>query len=252
MLILGVSSGFGAAAARAFARQGMPILGVHLDRRATQHRVAALERDIREAGVDLVLHNVNAADDRRRTAVLDAFQADHPDDTVGVVLHSLAFGSLRPYLGPGQVRERDMDMTLSVMAHSLVWWVQDLVARDLLPSGGRVFALTSEGSQRVLPGYGPVAVAKAALEAHVRQLAVALADRDVTVNAVMPGVAHTPALEVIPGWEALATRARQRCPTGRLTTPEDVAECLVALAAPGTAWMTGNVIRVDGGASISG
>ena len=68
-----------------------------------------------------------------------------------------------------------MDMTLDVMAHSLVYWAQELVGRGLMGPGGRIYAMTSAGGARVLPYYGPVSAAKAALESNIRQLAVELA-----------------------------------------------------------------------------
>ena len=91
-----------------------------------------------------------------------------------------------------------------------------------------------------------------ALEAYVRQLAVELAPLGVTANAIKAGVTDTPALRKIPGNEVMIEGARARNPAGRLTTPEDVARCLVALAAPGTAWLTGNVLNVDGGEDVAG
>ena len=123
--------------------------------------------------------------------------------------------------------------------------------RGLLRPGARVFALTSSGSLVAFPSYGAVSAAKAALEAHVRQLAVELAPQQITVNAIMAGLCRTPALQKIPGAERLAEAAAARNPSGRLTEPDDVARCLVALAGPGTAWLTGNVLRVDGGETIA-
>ena len=70
-----------------------------------------------------------------------------------------------------------MDMTLRVMAHSLVYWTQDLVRAELLGRGSRIYSMTSLGSQRAIPSYGAVSAAKAALEAHTRQLAVELASQ---------------------------------------------------------------------------
>ena len=67
----------------------------------------------------------------------------------------------------------------------------------------------------------------------------------------MAGVTQTPALSKIPGADAIAKKAMERNPSGRLTTPEDVARCLLALVRPETAWLTGNVLRVDGGEAIS-
>jgi hypothetical protein len=91
-----------------------------------------------------------------------------------------------------------------------------------------------------------------ALESHVRQLAVELSSEGITANAIKAGVTDTPALRKIPGNEAIVESAARRNPGGRLTTPEDVARCLVALSADGTEWLTGNVLNVDGGEDVAG
>jgi NAD(P)-dependent dehydrogenase (short-subunit alcohol dehydrogenase family) len=98
--------------------------------------------------------------------------------------------------------------------------------------------------------YGPVSAAKAALEALVRQLALELAPYESTANAICAGVTETPALSKIPGSERMVEIARERNPRGRLTTPEDVAGALVALADERCGWISGNVINVDGGEEI--
>jgi NAD(P)-dependent dehydrogenase (short-subunit alcohol dehydrogenase family) len=103
----------------------------------------------------------------------------------------------------------------------------------------------------VIPYYGAVSAAKAALESHVRQLALELADRGITVNAIRAGVTDTPALRKIPGHEQMIEGALQSNPHGRLTTPEDVARAIALLARPESAWITGNVIGVDGGEDIT-
>ena len=253
VVILGASSGFGAATARAFAAAGHPIFGVHLDRRSTMPAVEALIDELRANDVQVVFHNGNAASDDERDNAVGALRAAMADgDTVGVLLHSLAFGTLRPYFGDSVIGRRHMDMTLDVMAHSLVYWAQDLVSSGLLGPGGRIYAMTSSGSLAAWPSYGAVSAAKCALESHIRQLAVELAPRGITANAIMAGVTMTPALEKIPGSDVIAQKAIDRNPHGRLTTPEDVANCLLSLAGPGTAWLTGNVLRVDGGEAISG
>ena len=61
------------------------------------------------------------------------------------------------------------------MANSLVYWVQDLWRGGFLEQGSKIYAMTSEGSTRVVPSYGVVSSAKAALESHIRQLAMELA-----------------------------------------------------------------------------
>jgi len=252
-VVLGASSGFGAAAARAFAAEGYGIFGAHMDRRSGMAAVESLTAELEGHGVPVVFHNGNAAsDDVRAEALASLSGAMDDDDDVAVLLHSLAFGTLRPYFGDKTIGRRHLEMTLDVMAHSLVYWAQDLVAAGHIASGGRIFAMTSSGSLAAWPSYGAVSAAKCALESHIRQLAVELAPAGITANAIMAGVTQTPALSKIPGNDAIAAKALERNPSGRLTTPDDVARCLVALAQPGTQWLTGNVLRVDGGEAISG
>lgn len=251
-LILGASSGFGEACARALARAGYGIFGVHLDRRAGLQHVAKLKAELESEGVRAHFFNINAADLEKMAQTLEEMRSIMEEgDSIGVLMHSLAFGTLRDYVGPKAVTAAQMDMTLRVMAHSLVDWTNGVLERGMMEKGGRVFAMTSSGSNRVIPSYGPVSAAKAALESHCRQLAYELAPRGITVNALRGGVTHTPALEKIPGNARLLAGAAEKNPSGRLTTPEDVADAVVALSAPGTHWITGNVINVDGGEEIT-
>ena len=145
-----------------------------------------------------------------------------------------------------------IEMTLDVMANSLLYWTQGTLARGLFEPDARIFAMTSAGSTTVWPGYGAVSAAKCALESHVRQLAVELAPFGVTANAICAGVTDTPALRKIPGNEQMIEAATRRNPNHRLTTPEDVANALVALSTPASRWINGNTLYVDGGEQISG
>jgi len=258
-LILGASSGFGEATALALAGAGLHVFGVHLDRKATLGNVERVTAAIRALGREARFFNVNAADAERRAEVVGEMERTLAGrgeaGTLRVLLHSLAFGTLKPYVAEPMkdaVTRAQMEMTLDVMAHSLVYWTQEIVGRGLMARGGRVFAMTSSGGTRVLPHYGPVSASKAALESHVRQLAVELAPRGIAVNALRAGVTATPAAEKIPGYAALAESARRRNPSGRMTAPEDVARALVVLSHPDAYWITGNVIGVDGGEDIVG
>jgi len=254
ILILGVSSGFGASTARRFAADGWNIAGVHLDRRVGMAKVEALQAEIQQMGQKALFFNTNAADDGKRAEVVTALSAEITPGALGVLLHSLAFGTLLPFVaGEGKkVSRAQLEMTLDVMGNSLVWWTQDLLNAGLLGEGGRIFAMTSAGSHAVWPGYGPVSAGETVLESHVRQLASELAPRKITVNGIMAGVTRTPAMEKIPGSDKLIEKTLARNPSGRLTEAEDVAACLLDLARPGTYWMTGNILRVDGGEDISG
>ena len=176
---------------------------------------------------------------------------------LGIVVHSLAFGSLQPFLPDGEtplITRKQMDMTSDVMAHSLVYWTQDLYAAGLIGNTTRIFATSSEGASKAVPMYGAVSAAKAAVEAHCRQLALELARLvpGATVTALRPGVVDTPALRKIPGSQDWIDVVMKKHPGKRLTTPDDVGHAIVALSAPGMNWVTGNTITIDGGEQIAG
>jgi enoyl-[acyl-carrier protein] reductase III len=257
-LILGASSGFGASTSRALAKAGMNIFGVHLDPRSRLPKANEVIADIEATGSKAVFFNTNAAAERKRARALDRIEetlGEDPANGIHFMLHSLAFGSLLPFISKDpeeSISESQMDMTLRVMAHSLVYWVQDLVRRNLLREGSRVYALSSGGAERMALNYGAVSAAKAALESHMRQLALELGPRGIAVNCLRPGVTDTPALRAIPGHEAYIEEALRRNPHRRLTTPDDVARTLVALVDPALTWISGAVIPVDGGESIVG
>jgi len=260
-VVLGASSGMGRACALRLAEAGSNVIGVHLDTGQRQLAVDELVDEVRKHGVQAHFVNDNAASPAGRERVLPEIVERVGAGGVRVVVHSLAFGTLAPFLpaadgaGAGdeeEISQRQLDMTLSVMAHSLVYWVQDLVAAKLLPTGARLFALTSAGTTRVARSYGAVAAAKCALESHVRQLAVELAPAGVSVNAIRAGVTLTPSFLRIPESAELSEYARSRNPHGRLTTPGDVAAAIALLAGATSSWMTGNVIGVDGGELLTG
>ncbi|MEI6045141.1 MAG: SDR family oxidoreductase [Chloroflexota bacterium] len=256
-LILGASSGFGEACSLALAAAGFNIFGVHLDRQGTLPNVQRIKGEIEAAGRKAVFFNINAADAEKRAVALNEMEKviteEGQNAQIRVVLHSLAFGSLQDFIATDKKQEltqKQIEMTVDVMANSLVYWVQDVARRNLIREGGRIFAMTSSGSHRVIPKYGAVGGAKALLEAHIRQLAAELAPRGITANALRGGVTNTPALQKIPGNDKLLEHALNLNPSKRLTVPQDVAAALVALTAPGTYWITGNVINVDGGEDI--
>ncbi len=254
-LILGASSGFGGASAVELAKNGFNIFGVHLDRQITMPKVYQIIKKIERAGKHAVFFNINAADAIKRQEILDEIKERFSKDKghIKVLIHSLAFGTLKPFISKklnNAITQAQMEMTLDVMAHSLVYWTQGLIHRDLLAPGSRIFALTSAGSHSVIANYGAVSAAKAALESHIRQLAVELGPMHVTANAIMAGVTETPALLKIPGAKKMIESAKMKNPNGRLTTPEDVAHAIVALCQENCKWISGNTIGVDGGEDI--
>ena len=255
-LILGVSSGFGAATARHLASEGCGIIGVHFDRAAAAREAEEFRRELEAEGVTAHFFNVNAADAERRSEVVAEISRLRSEETPGLsvrlMLHSLAFGALRPLISreDTMITEAQIAMTQNVMASSLVFWTQDLVGENLFAEQARVVALSSSGSHRVLPNYGAVSAAKAALEAYCRQLAFELGGTGITVNAIEAGVTDTPSLRKIPGEEPIRESATRRNPDKRLTTPNDVARAIALLCREEASWINGTTIRVDGGEGV--
>jgi NAD(P)-dependent dehydrogenase (short-subunit alcohol dehydrogenase family) len=252
-VILGVSSGFGKATALALAKLGYHIFGVHLDRAAGMAAVDELRDSLHALGVDTHFFNVNAADADRRTEIVEALKAEmvkYPGSTVKVLLHSLAFGSLLPLVGDKDTKvcsQKQLEMTMDVMANSIIYWSQAVMASGLFSKGSRIIGLTSAGSQRVLPMYGAVAAAKSAMESYIRQMALELAPHGITANSIRAGVTYTPALDKIPGSDTIMKNAYMRNPYHRLTQPEDIANVISLLVKPECDWINGTILGVDGG-----
>ena len=256
-LVVGSSSGFGEATSLELARAGLNIFGVHFDRRTAMPHINEIQEKIRGLGRDVLFFNTNAADAEKRARVFEGMQERWKqaggEHYIKVFLHSIAFGSLQPYVSEDhqqEVTKAQMEMTIDVMGSNLVYWVQEMARHGMMRRGSRIYALTSAGGHSVIPTYGPVSAAKAVLESHIRQLAFELMPQGITANAIQAGVTITPGSSKIPGIEKLAEFAKIRNPGGRLTTPEDVAQAIAALMDDRTHWMTGNVIRVDGGEDI--
>jgi enoyl-[acyl-carrier protein] reductase III len=252
-IVLGASSGFGAATAIQLARHGANVFGVHLDRRQTLPNVQRVVGEIEAAGQQARFFNINVVDADKRAETVAAMQ-EVGAGRLRVVMHSIAFGTTGlgaiPDAEGRALSQKQIEMTLDTMANSLIYWIQDLFAAGLIGKGTRIYGMTSAGNQRVIPGYAAVSAAKAALESYLRQLAVELAPHGATANAIQGGTTDTPALSKIPGADKLRDFARAANPGGRMTTPEDVAMAIVSLSAEGTEWMTGNVIKVDGGEDL--
>src|SRR5262249_36402894 len=132
-LVLGASSGFGAATSMALARAGLNVFGVHLDRKATLPNAEKIAADIRALGRQAHFYNINAADDEKRAetaAEMERILRERGElGQLRVMLHSLAFGTLKLFIADPMkeaVSKAQMDMTLDVMAHSLIYWAQEL------------------------------------------------------------------------------------------------------------------------------
>ena len=250
-LILGVSSGIGAACAKEFAKSGMNIIGLYM--RKPKDTIEKLNNEILNYNVDSKLIKMNACNYEEMESLLSSEEFN--DIKIKVLIHSLAFGSMKPIIHsdiPKRLNKKNIDMTIDVMSNSLIYWSQSIFDNNLFIKGSQIIAMTSAGARKQWLSYGAVSMSKAALESASRQLAVELASNSIAVNTIQAGVTDTPALRKIPGNENMIKRMEYINPNQRLTTPKDVARVALMIGKSYDTWMTGNTIRVDGGEDIVG
>ena len=234
VLVTGGTRGIGRAIALRLVADGASraVLG-YMRNDSAADEAAAL---VQEAGAEAVLVRGNVADAR----VVDELAAAGP---YRVVVHNAATGVIRPAL---ETEDKHWDWTLAANARALL-----SLARATVPAmekGGSILAISSLGSQRVLPNYVLIGVSKAALETCVKYLGVELAPR-IRVNAVSGGVVDTEALDWFPNKEQMLASVK-RTPAGRLVEPKDVAAAVSFLCSPDAAMVCGQTLIVDGGYSL--
>jgi len=248
-IILGCSTGHGAATAKQLASEGYGIIGFHLDRGLIKKDALKLQDEISNMNNKRVkFWNANAADKEIMLEKLIDIKKIVKNGEVKLLMHSIAFGSTTNFFDPTPVRQRQMDMTQHVMAHCLIYWTQNLLNEGLLKAGSRILGLTSEGSYKAMEGYGPVGVAKASLEAVVRQIGWELGSQGITANTIQAGITPTRALtKISENWEEWVEKTKERNPMKRVTRPEDVAGLVSLLLNDKANFVNCSTIFCDGG-----
>ncbi len=245
-LVVGVANersiawGIAQALAREGARMGFTFLGEALERRVRPlaESVGAELIEPCDVGEDAQIEQLFAAVDRTWGGL-------------DVLIHAVAFANRDDLSGRFVDTSRaGFHLALDVSAYSLVALVREALPR--MASGGTVLTLTFAGSERVFPNYNVMGVAKAALEASVRYLAVEAGASGVRVNAISAGPIKTLSAAGIAGFRQMLHVAEERAPLKRNVTTGDVGELAVALAGPAGAGITGQVVYLDAGLSILG
>ena len=120
----------------------------------------------------------------------------------------------------------------------------------LMPNGGSILTMTYMGSERAIPNYNTMGVAKAALESAVRYLAAELGPKGIRVHAISPGPLATRAASGIPEFDALLDKAKAKAPTRSLVSIDDVGVATAFLAHDAARLITGETLYIDGGYHI--
>jgi NAD(P)-dependent dehydrogenase (short-subunit alcohol dehydrogenase family) len=247
-LVTGSSRGIGRGIALQLAKRGVRVA---INYRQNEAAANATLAQVRERGSDafIVQADVARPEDVRR--MISRVQAEFGALDIFV---SNALGELFTYYqAPMEVSQEQWRRAVDSQATAFLVGVQE--AGRIMPDGGRVVAITyATGSHT--GGWQPYiaqGTAKAALESLGRYFAVALARRGITVNMVNPGITEDSVLNSLPqaaqdlirGWHTGGWT-----PMGRLATPADIGNAVALLCSDEAGWITGQIITVDGGASL--
>lgn len=253
-LILGASTGSGAAIARAVARDpGLHVIGFHRGHYPDDAR--ALEDAVAAAGRQIELHVADAGLPDQIGSCVDLVAQRAGTRRIALVVHSLSGASLGHFLPTrgDAFTPRQFEKTFNYLAHSFAYWARALHERDLLAPGAQVLGLTNVLHDEILHNLGLVAAAKAALETYVRYLAVEFGPFGHRVNLLQYGTVITPALRTVMGPQALARMEavhREMIPAGRMCTVEEVADFVSLLLKPACGWFNGATIDITGGMTL--
>lgn len=253
-VVLGASAGTGAEIARAVARNpGLDVFGTHRGHHAES--AAAVTADIESAGRQAVMLTGDAGSAEGAAHGAQALLEAAGARSVRLFVHSLASASLGRFASgrEDQLVARQVHKTFDVMAHSFVFWVQELLALDLLAPGARLLGLTNPLDESLILDCGLIAATKAALETYVKALAAELGPRGFRVNLLKFSTVITPAMRTVYSHEAMAhieAVHRRLLPAGRMCTTEEVARVVSFLAGPDAEFFNGATVDFSGGMSL--
>lgn len=243
VLITGSGRGIGKATAVAMAKQGADVV-VHYRR----DEEAALDtvKQVQDLGRESFAIKAEMESETDIEQMFDSI--DERWGRLDVFMANAAASAFKPIT---ELKGYHLDRTYHVVIHSTVQCVQRCIP---LMAGrpGRIIAMSSMGSGFTLPRYTALGTAKAALESLVRYLGTELGPKNITCNALNPGVVDTESAAFYGGdhYEAYRRDVIAHTPLGRLGTAEDVADAAVFLASDASRFITGQTIRVDGGLTL--
>ena len=235
-IVTGASKGIGGAIAKRLALDGFPVI-VNYSARAED--AEKLLSTIEAAGGRASAVQANVAEADEVNALFDA--AETAFGPIGVLVNNAGISKMAPL---AQVLDADYQAHIAVNLTGTFNGMREAAKR--ISDGGRIISLSTSIVGTYLPAHGVYVATKAAVEALTRVLAKELGPRGVTVNAVAPGPIGTD-LFFTGRSPAMIERIVQDIPMGRLGTPEEVAQVVSFLAGPDGGWVSGQVIRANGG-----
>jgi enoyl-[acyl-carrier protein] reductase I len=221
-------------------------------RLAFNYQGERLEENVRSLAKELkgsIVHPCDVTKDDEIDALFARVKEEF--GRLDILVHCVAFARKEDLDAEFLLTTRDGFRTaIDISSYSIVALARR--AAPLMEGGGSMVALTYLGSEKVVPGYNVMGVAKAALESSIRYLAHDLGKRNIRVNGISAGPISTLAARGVPGFTKMLSIVRERSPLPRNTEPAEVADAALFLCSPLARGVTGSVIFVDNGYHIMG
>lgn len=235
-LVTGGSRGIGKAIALELARRGMPVILNYLSNAEAAQQT---KTEVESLGVEAELMQFNTSNAEAIEAALEAWSNSHPDDYIKVLVNNA--GVRRDNLMIFMQNE-EWHQVLDTTLNGFFYLTRRLLKDMLTHRSGRVINVTSLSGIKGLPGQANYSAAKAAVIGATKAVAQEVAQRKVTVNAVAPGFIETDMTKDLD-----VSELKKLVPMRRFGKPEEVAALVGFLASDKAAYITGQVISINGG-----
>ena len=241
VLVTGGAQGIGAAISQLFARHAATVVVADMRGETAQSTAASL----RAQGLKASACQCDLAEPEQATALVAQVLTEY--GRLDVLIHNAAYFPLTAF---ADITPPLLQRTLAVNLQALFWLSQAALPAMRAQGGGRMLVTSSVTGPRVAyPGLAHYAASKAGVNGFIRAAALELAADGITVNGVEPGMIRTPAMDNL-GDDKLNAAIARNIPLGRLGEPGDIAAAMLFLASDAAAYITGQTIIVDGGATL--